>query len=187
MKAGGLVRLAAVALVAGALIPAAGCAYMRNRANDWNDICEFGTTSSSKTQFGMYATATHWWTLGYTTMNCKLSGFANDHWGTHRLIEDSWGWGFLGESTHVVASGDAVIPEENLPVYDTGILGLGYGRTAGGPGMGNDLVFVIHYGWGGWMCNTKGAELLDWCLGWWGLDTMDDDTDEPRPVNALRG
>ncbi len=187
MKAGGLVRLAAVALVAGALIPAAGCAYMRNRVNDWNDMWEFGTTASPKTQFGMYVTATHWWTLGYTTMNCKLHGFANDHWGTHWLIEDSYGWGFLGESTHVVASGNAVIQEENLPVYDTGVLGLGFGRNAGGPDLGYDCILVIHYGWGGFMTNFKAAQGFDWCVGWFGFDPMGDDTGMPRPQDVIRG
>ncbi len=181
MNRGCIGRLAALTVLAGAFIPLAGCAYWTHRMNDASDVIEIGITQSDEAQFALYGGITHALMIGQTDLNCKLHGLANSRWGVHRLVDDSWGWGFLGEDVHEVASGGATIPpREDLPSYDTGILGLGFGRTAGLK-RGLNSPFMAHFGWSGLYLNLKGPELADSFLGWFGLDIMNDDTGE-RPV-----
>jgi len=182
MKGRRIGRFAALALLAGALIPSAGCAYLTNRVNDASDVLEVGVTVSDEAQFAAYGGITHGFMIGYSVLRCNLHGLANSQWGTHQVVDDSGGWGFLGEDVHEMASGGATIPTSGLPSYDTGILGLGFGRTAGlDRGLNSPAMF--HFGWCGVMFNVKGAELVDFLLGCFTLDIMGDDTGE-RPVTA---
>jgi len=180
MKRRDIGRVAALVLLAGVLIPSAGCAYLTHRWQDCTDVLEIGVTESDEAQFAAYGGITHGLMIGQSDLRCKLHGLANSQWGTHQVVDDSWGWGFLGEDMHEVASGGATLPESDLPMYDTGILGLGFGRTAGlRRGLNSPL--MGHFGWSGLMVNVKGAELVDCLLGVFTVDFLNDDTGE-RPV-----
>ena len=180
MKGRRIGRFAALALLAAALVPSAGCAYLTHRLNDASDVLEMGVTVSDEAQFAAYGGVTHGFMIGYSALRCKLHGLANSQWGAHEVVDDSWGYGFLGVDLHETASGGATLPQTGLPEYDTGILGLGFGRTAG-LNRGLNSPAMLHFGWCGLMFNLKGAELVDFLLGCFTLDIMNDDTGE-RPV-----
>lgn len=174
-------RLAAVVLLGGTLAVSAGCgSYWTHRWQDTLDVMEFGVTQSDESQFALYFGTTHLFAIGQSSLRGTMYGLGNSQFGQHELVSDSWGWGFLGEDVYEVASGGATVPETDLAKYDTGILGLVFGRAAG-LYKGLHSPFVLHLGWGGLMANLKGAEAVDWLLGWTTLDLMRDDTGT-RPV-----
>ena len=173
-------RIVALALLGLGLTVSAGCnTFWTNRRLDAQDVFEIGVTQSDESQFALYLGVTHGFMIGQTSLRGKLHGLANGVWGTHEIVDDSWGWGFLGEDVHEVGTGISV-PMSDLPKYDTGILGLGFGRTAGlKKGLNSPL--MVHFGWGGVMSNLKGAELFDFIVGFFGADPLEDDTGQ-RPL-----
>jgi hypothetical protein len=187
MKARGLGRWVTLAVLVGVIVPAAGCGnYLKNRGDDFRDIWEFGYTTSEQPEFATYFGLTHGLTLGYTAQRLvTVHGFANNHWGRHQMRDDSVGWLFIGTTSHVVATGEMTIPETDPPQYQTNILGLGFGRSAAGPKMAWDCPAILHYGRIGLLSNFKSLEALDFFLGLFTLDIMEDDN-QVRPANYLR-
>jgi hypothetical protein len=215
-------RLLMLSALVAVMISASGCAsvgsYFEHRYRDFTRIADIGFTFSKKPQLGLYWNSLEILTLGYSNVEGTFIGWGGNQLGMTRMYNHCWAIPCLMIWTGTYPVG-ASYGQETIgwgPLLDTdrrediiirrrsGVLGIatsiiGWDPTKDGYGNGPDYtpacVHLIHLGYVGLSGNLRYTELVQFVVGWFGLDITGHDGDrypigkwsfptrsEPEPV-----
>ena len=193
VKSSALRRLGTVLSVLALLLSIGGCTYLKHRADDFKEIVDIGFTISKKPYFALYAdelsllpvgyahTDGHFigWgggQLGKTTHAVHLWGFlvhGKEELGWHRKYENEGG-AKEGEAKEAWRKREGFIEQTagvTMVIDDAARLITGKmfeGQNQ--PDHSLSCLHYIHLGWFGIVVNVRTLDILDFILGWFGID-----------------
>ncbi len=174
-----------------------GCStpYMRNRGNDLADLIDIGITVSPhwKPDFALHANFFNSTPFGYSHIDGKYLGFGYRQIGVMDFHDRTWGallygredfqFGEFNPNDPHQAPADEIAAlkaegkrlPERMDVYEVGVIGMHEaGRTPPKPTFGACRK-NLHLGWIGIWNICRPVDLVDFVLGWGGVDFMGDD------------
>lgn len=160
-------------VLAAAVVPAAGCAYVSNRGNDLLDVVDVGATVSEDPHISLYAGFLNILTLGYSDFDGTLYGIGGREAGALRARQEAGGLVLWGYEQFGYEDFDPADPD-SPPPYKVGVVGL----IDGPPPRDGQIVNcpkLLHLGWVGLTLNCKFGELADFLVGLTTIDIMGDD------------
>ena len=209
MRNAGRWRLLMRAALVAVMLSATGCAsvghYFEHRYRDFTRMIDLGVTVSRKPQIGLYWNSLELVTIGYSKVEGHFIGWGGGQTRRHSHVQPLLGAGL--RRGHRSAGGpllDTDRREDVIVRRRSGVLGIatsvvGWDPTGDGYGNGPDYtpacVHFIHLGWIGLAGNARYAEIVQFAVGWFGLDITGHDGDrypvgkwsfptrkEPKPV-----
>lgn len=167
-----------------------GCSYFQQRLSDARNVIDLGLTFSSKPQFALYYSGpiVQIGTIGYGDVDGRFFGLGEGHghlWSPH--YEKSYGlvaWGQEWVSfDHDKAALDALPAEEAEKVSNhmqVGVVGFvrggsGDGAPPPGPKYIVSCPHFIHLGWVGVVANPRWLQMVNFVVGWTGLELLKND------------
>jgi len=163
----------ALALLAVAVLALPGCTYLKYRGEDAMEMVDIGITWSSEPYWGIYGDCAAITPMGWSHVEGQFAGIGGGQIGVTRHYERAWGLLLLGHEEVGWGDYDRSDPQ-TLEGYGAGILGRltpPYGRPSYTPAC----VHYLHLGYVGLVGNIRYMEMLDFLLGWAGLDIACDD------------
>jgi len=160
-------KRSALALIIVAALALQGCTYLGQRLKDAGEMADIGITVSEKPEFAAYGCAFGLLSGGYGHINGNLLGLAGGHVGLVPLKQDVWGLGPVGQERSVFADG---APRHRC----TGAICI-VQETPEGMEKSSSCCHYLHLGFLGLAGNIHYKEILDFVLGFAGLDICNDD------------
>jgi hypothetical protein len=186
-------RLATVLSVLALLLSVQGCAYLKYRADDFAEIADIGITVSKKAYFALYADELSLVPAGYAHVDGHFIGWGGGQvgmtthavhtWGflVHGKEELGWHRKFEGEGGEKEAEADEAWRKRE------GFIEQGAGLTMvvddtvrfikgdmfegqNQPDHSLSCLHYVHLGWFGIVVNVRTLDILDFLLGWFGID-----------------
>lgn len=182
--------------VVAVLIFSQGCAalkpvgtYFVHRYQDLGEIADFGLSVTKTPQVGLYWNSLEIIVFGHCDLDGWFVGWGGGQIGVTRMYakcsgfligEEIIGWGpKLGEPGTVDESRDDILIKRRSGMLGimSNLAGAEFGNNYGsGPNYTPACVhFVPHLGWLGIVWNVRYTEIVDFMLGWVGLDISGDD------------
>jgi len=171
-----------------------GSAYMQNRANDAKDMIDIGLTFNDQwtPKFGCYFDFFNSIPMGYSNFEGKILGMGNRQFGWLDYRHESWGvfvWGSEHKGTGVFNPKDPhqARPDQRdlteRPRFNTGLVRIHCEPENRPPNQQYvECDRIIHLGWFGFSATMHPGDIIDFFLGWFGLDIMNDDiVKDPTP------
>lgn len=185
-------RLLALCGVVAVMFAAQGCAsagkYIVHRYQDFGEVMDFGITITDTPQVGLYWNSLEVIVFGACDLDGHFFGWGGGQLGYTRFMAKCWGFLYSEEIVGWGPELDTERREEVLIKRRGGIVGIlsnlagpdaeiGSGEIYGsGPNYTPACVhFVPHLGYVGIVWNLRYMEILDFALGWVGLDISGDD------------
>ncbi len=201
-------RLLMLAALVAVTFSASGCAsvghYFEHRYRDFTRMIDLGVTVSSKPQIGLYWNSLELVTIGYSKVEGHFIGWGGGQLGITRMYNRCWALAYGEETIGWGPLLDTDRREDAIVRRRSGVLGIatsvvGWDPTGDGYGNGPDYtpacVHFIHLGWIGLAGDARYAEIVQFAVGWFGLDITGHDGDrypvgkwsfptrkEPEPV-----
>ena len=163
--------------------------YAVHRYEDLGEIADVGLTFTKTPQVGLYWNSLEIIVFGASDLDGYFLGWGGGQIGVTRMYARCWGFGFgeeiigwgpeLGEPGEVDESRDDILVKRRSGFV--GILSSIAGGDAGENfGQGPDYTpacvhFFPHIGYFGIVWNVRYTEIVDFMLGWVGLDICGDD------------
>lgn len=150
--------------------------YLVNRYQDACDTIDLGMTVSARPQFAAYVCAASIVPAGYGRVEGEFLGIGRGQIGTVRYYEASWGVVLRGVET--LGWGGKYDPRDvtTLSQQGVGLIGLVLGPgKARRPGAVLASVAYLHLGHVGGVASANSLEIVDFALGWFGIDLLGDD------------
>ncbi len=187
------VQMSAVLFAGAAVLASTGCAdlrtylpsspsssYLGHRIEDLMDVVDAGITISLKPNFAAYYDLTPFIPIGYGEVDGYFVGLGGGKFGFMRHYERSVGvlaWGReevgFGEFSHD--------DPKSLNFQRVGIAGIVHGLVEGWVPVADYAPTCLHYvhlGWVGAVGNLRYLQMVDFVLGWTGIDICFDDGKE---------
>jgi hypothetical protein len=186
-------RLATVVSVFALLLSVQGCAYLKHRADDFAEIADIGIIVSKKPYFALYADELSLLPAGYAHVDGHFIGWGGGQLGetTHSVHN----WGFLVHGSEELGwhrkyegEGGEKEAEANEAWHNReGFIEQGAGVTMviddtvrlikgdmfegqNQPDHSLSCLHYMHLGWFGIVVNVRTLDILDFILGWVGID-----------------
>jgi len=160
-------RRTVLPLVLALALAAQGCTYLGDRLRDAAQMADIGITVSEKPEFAAYACAFGLMSGGYGHINGKLLGLAGGRIGAVPLKNKVWGLGPVGRE-------DLSIADAEEQRRCTGAICI-VRRTPEGMVKSTSCCHYLHLGFIGLAGNLHYKEMLDFLLGFVGVDISGDD------------
>jgi len=164
-------------LLAAGMLLCVGCADLGKRMADAKDMFNVGITVSRQPRFSFYIGFLNILSVGYSHVDGTILGLGGREFGAVPMRHNAVGLVLWGREQLGYEDVDMSDPNSPKP-WCVGPVGL-----AKGPGpRKRDRVNcpkLFHLGWLGFTLNCKFGEIADFVLGWFGLDIMDDDVQQP--------
>lgn len=181
--------IAALALLLGLQ----GCAYLKHRADDFIEIADIGITVSKKPYFALYADELSLVPVGYAHVDGQFIGWGGGQLGKTTHAVHAWGVLVHGKEElgwHRKFEGEGGAKEaEAVEAWQRreGFIEQGAGATMviddavrlitgkmfegqNQPDHSLSCLHYIHLGWFGIVVNVRTLDILDFILGWFGID-----------------
>jgi len=178
-------RWSVVLVLVGLLFALQGCqslgpvgTYFQHRAEDMLEVVDVGLTYSDTPQFAFYWNSLDAFPIGYSDFDGWFIGWGGGQLGMTRLYNNCWGLGYGYEK---VGWGDFDKNDEStLYIRSAGIIGIIVGATTDAPDPAPSYTpacvhFFPHVGYLGFVWNARYMEMVDFALGWFGIDICGDD------------
>lgn len=176
------------ALFAGALL-AQGCSsvgeYFLHRYHDFGEMVDVGITVTDTPQLGLYWNSLELIVAGYSNVDGWFVGWGGGQVGVTRVYNRCWGLVYGEETIGWGPLLDTDRREEAIIRRRSGVVGIltsvvGVDPTGSGYGNGPNYTpacvhFIPHLGYVGLVWNARYTEMVDFALGWVGLDISGDD------------
>ncbi len=187
-------RLLVILVAALGLLPSVqGCAHLKHRADDFAEIADIGFTISKKPYFALYADELSLLPVGYahvdghfigwgggqvgkTTHSVHLSGLlihGKEELGWHRKHEGEGGMkeaeaikAWRNREGFIEQGAGATMVVDDTVRFITGKMFEGQNQ----PDHSLSCLHYIHLGWVGVVVNVRTLDILDFVLGWFGID-----------------
>jgi hypothetical protein len=192
-KSSALRRLATGLSVLVLLLSIEGCAYLKHRANDFTEIVDIGFTTSKKPYFALFADELSILPVGYAHVDGHFVGWGGGQVGKTTHAVHSWGALVsgseeLGWHRKYEGEGGAKEAEANeawrnkkgfieqtagVTMYVDGTVRFLRGDMFEGQNQPDHSLSCLHYihlGWFGIVVNVRTLDILDFLLGWFGID-----------------
>jgi len=167
-------RVATLLAVAGCLLVHHGCTYFQHRGEDALDMLELGVTVSEKPSFSAYFCVVSLANFGGGYVDGHVLGIGGGRAGWIRHYQKSIG--LILWTYEELGWGDEFDIEdaETLDCHHFGVMGwLAYPERR--PAYAPACMKSLHLGYGGMVANVRFLEIVDFLLGWYGLDLCGDD------------
>jgi len=185
MKTGWLRLFLALAL-GSSFVLQSGCTYLTKRGNDAADIVNLGITVTPrlKPEFAFYFDFFSLTPIGYANLDNKMFGIFNRNYGLMDYEEESYGAVVYGREMKVAGEFNPKDPHQahtdqtdvkERPKFDIGLGGITSGENPPPPLHYLECDRAVHLGWIGIRNTMRPFDLVDFVLGWTGLDIMGDD------------
>jgi len=177
----GWLKLSIAALFPVLVLGSAGCTYLqmgvtyfRHRVEDAADIGDMGITYTEKPSVGLYWNSLDMFPVGYSNLDGWFFGWGGGQVGMTRHYNKCYGFGAARE---VIGWGEFDPEDEStLNVRQAGIMGVLIPPHQTTPAYTPACVhFFPHIGYVGFVWNLRYTEIMDFMLGWVGLDIAGDD------------
>ena len=175
------------------LLSVQGCAYLQYRADDFIEIADIGFTTSEKPYFALYADELSLLPIGYAHVDGHFIGWGGGQVGMTTHAVHSWGLLVHGKEElgwHREYEGEGGPKEqEAITAWRNreGFIEQGAGATMviddtlrfiegkmfegqNQPDHSLSCLHYIHLGWFGIVVNVRTLDIIDFALGWFGID-----------------
>ena len=186
-------RLLLFVILGGVVITGAGCAtsageYFTHRYNDFGDMVDVGITVTRTPQIGLYWNSLDLITIGYANIDGHFIGWGGGQIGKTRVYANCWGllyghesigWGRLLDNP--ARREEAIMHRRsNVVGIASSLVGLhvseAHKQYRHPPDYTPACVhFIPHIAYVGLVWNARYMEIVDFALGWFGLDIAGDD------------
>ena len=174
----GMKRIASGLALALTVTALSGCAYLRQRRNDFLQTSDLGITTSRTPYLALQASTMGIFSVGAGRFDGTFTGVGGDQTGSVRHYHR--GLGLIAWSYDEIGWGEKADPADpnTLLQWHSGPIGwLGYPQRP--PSYAFACTHYLHLGVVGVVANFRYLETLDFLLGWTTLDILKDDDKEP--------
>lgn len=190
-------RVLALLALAVIVVAVQGCAvgnYFVHRYEDFTEMADFGITVTDTPQLGLYWNSLEALVFGYSDVDGYFVGFGGGQIGITRHYNHCWGllygeeqvgWGSALGPVGQVDKLDQAARDSVISKRRSGMVGimsdiLGIDVTGNDFHCGPDYTpacvhFVPHIAYVGLVWNARYMQMLDFMLGWFGIDIAGDD------------
>jgi hypothetical protein len=162
-----------------------GCVYLVNRKNDAMDMFDLGILVSKKPGLAIYMNKPPVMPIGFSHVDGKLIGLAKSNFGVFDFREKSFGYLIGGSEQRGVGNYDPQNPQDPKR-YGAGAIGFlshtttfqndpGKDETVARPRTQPTCPMTLHLGWIGFEWGCKFWSMIDFVVGWTGIDIAHDD------------
>ena len=144
-----------------------GCTYLWHRAEDFAETFDVGLTFSSKPQFSLYGNGVSVFCLGVSDFQGTFIGMGGGQVGIIEHENQCWGVGFYGHEKMRWGRRRYKQPQ--------GLLAIQAARHLPGPAYCPACVHYVHLLFIGVVANARYGEMVDFVLGFAGIDIARDD------------
>ncbi len=151
--------------------------FLGQRFDDLLDMGDIGFTFSFEPSFALYYDLTPLIPIGYSKVDGWFAGVGGGHVGIMRHYQRNLGLILYGEEEVGFARYDKD-DDASLNRQKVGLLGIAQGlpeRRFPGPDYTPSCLHYIHTGWFGAVANLRYLQMVDFLLGWFGVDLCFDD------------
>lgn len=171
----GVRRMGLVLALAVMLAAAQGCTWPKHRGEDFLEMADFGLTITATPQIGLYANGVSMFCGGYSNIDGWFAGWGGGKLGIQRHFNKCWGLLVVGYEE--IGWGD--FDKDDPDTYyhqQQGIVGVTSPPYETNPSYFPACVhFLPHIGFVGLVWNLRYMEMIDFYLGFAGLDIAGDD------------
>ncbi len=184
---------AAVLTASGLLLSVQGCAYLKYRADDFAEIADIGLTTSKKPFFAAYADELSILPAGYAHVDGDFIGWGGGQvgktahsvhsWGALAHGKEELGWhrkdeaggqtkdteakkAWLNREGFIEQGAGATMVIDDTVRFISGDMFEGQNQ----PDHSLSCLHYVHFGWVGIVVNVRTLDILDFILGWFGID-----------------
>jgi len=177
-----ITRLAAALLAVGILASSlSGCAYMTHRGEDALAIFDVGFTFSAKPHFAAYCGFNSLFGLGYAEFDGKYFGIGNQNAGWMDARMHEGGMLLEGYEQYGYREFNPEKPD-SLKVYGVGVGMLNHDLRENVL-QAMECPKFVHVGWIGFNLNCKIGQMVNFLVGWTGVDLAhNDEYLHPKPA-----
>jgi len=187
-------RLMVIILIfSGPVLSTQGCTYLKHRADDFKEILDIGITVSKKPYFALFADELSILPVGYAHVDGHFIGWGGGQlgktphavhaWGALVSGSEELGWHrkYEGEGGEKEAEANEAWSKRKefieqtagITMYIDGTLRFLRNDMFEGQNQPDHSLSCLHYihlGWFGIVVNVRTLDILDFLLGWFGID-----------------
>ncbi len=144
-----------------------GCTYLWHRTEDFAETFDLGFTFSAKPQFSLYGSFVSVISLGVSDFKGSFVGMGGGQVGIIRHQNECWGVGYYGE--------EKVRWGKRRYSHPQGLKAILGSNRLPGPAYCPACVHYVHLLFIGAVANARYGEMVDFVLGFAGIDIARDD------------